>query len=259
MSKKLSVSQLQEYAKCQKAYYLSRVQKAPQLTAAWFIQGSVVHESIDFYEKSFRQVTSDQAESFFLETWDRYVSKALESHPNEADWIPSGRRKRETDLQARKDMGLEQVRGYLAANPPGADIAPIELVPGEPAVEVGFELDFDGVRVIGYLDAIMSERSTGRIFPEDWKTGREAPSDPYQLATYKFAIQHLTGCEVEFGRYWMCRENKPVVLDLRGYSWGEVADWYHQLTRGIENKVFLANPGDCHTCTVKRSCKEGQG
>lgn len=258
MSKPLSVSQIQDYAKCGLSYKLARIDKVPQLTAAWFVQGSAVHKAIEAYERSHRQMSLKDAEQTFYEAWESEVTKKLEDHPEESDWIPSGKRLRSTDLRVRREQGLDQVRGYILANPQDSDIRPTSLIPGEPAVEVGFMLDFDGVEVTGYIDAIMEERSTGRLFPEDWKTGRKTPAGNYQLATYKIAIESLTGQQVEYGRYWMCRDNKPLVVDLRRFQREDVVDWYHQLARGIEQKIFLPNPSEdnCHTCLVKRHCRE---
>jgi len=251
----MSVSRLETYASCGHSYKLDRVDKEPRRQAVWFIQGTAVHGGLEHYERSLRQVSVDECLAVFERVWHEELAKAKDKQPDPSMWMIGGNRKLETDIAKRFEQGREQIEGYIAQNQPGDDLSPVEIAPGEPALEVGFELDFDGVKVLGYIDCVREERATGRLVPEDWKTGRNVPTGPFQLATYRFALEELTGQTIEYARYWMCRENKPVTVDLRKYTREEVADWYRQLVTGIENKVFLPNPGDCFTCTVKPSCK----
>lgn len=251
-----SPSRLQTYSDCGLAYYLSKIERVPQREAHWFGHGTSVHDTIEAYERSLRTLTPAEAEEIFHAAYDREAAEALERQPNENMWMVGGRMKRATDQAKRRELGLTHALDYMRLHPADDAIRPAELVPGEPAIEVGFELDFEGVRVIGYIDCIMEERSTGRLMPEDWKTGKKVPGDRYQLGTYKHAIEQLTGQPVDWGRFWMCRENDYHQVDLRPVSFELVSSWYRQLATAVAGDVFLANPKDCFACTVKPSCPE---
>jgi putative RecB family exonuclease len=251
----MSVSRLQAYSNCGLSYKLQKLDKAPERQAVWFIQGTAVHAALEAYERSWRALPIDPVLDEFRQVWDRELAEAREKQPDPAMWMIGGNRRLETDIEKRHEQGLIQVQDYVSKNPVGADLGPAEIIPGEPAIEVGFQLKFGEVEVLGYIDFVRLEQATGRLIPEDWKTGRNLPTDPYQLATYKFALEDLTGQSIEWGRYWMCRDGGPTTIDLRKYTREEVEHWYKQLVTGINNQVFLPNPGDCFTCTVRPSCK----
>jgi putative RecB family exonuclease len=227
--------------------------RTPQRTAAWFVQGSAVHESLEAYERSRRRISPDEAVDVFHASWDRILAEARRQQPDESMWMVGGRKKLETDITQRSATGAQQVIDYIGARPPGGGLAPTSFAPDELAVEVGFELDFDGIPVLGYIDVVHEEG--GRLVPEDWKTGAHMPADPYQLATYRWAIHHLTGEAPEWGQFWMCREKKAVPVDLRPYTFERVCKWYRELAAGIEGGIYLGNAGDhCFTCTVAPYC-----
>lgn len=252
-----SVSQLQTLAKCGHAYYLEKVLRTPRRTAAWFVQGNAVHSAIQAYEGSWRTLSPDAAVTVFGAQWDRELAEAEAKQPDHSMWMVGGRKKRETDLKDRRELGRKQVVDYIEANPRGGTrLVPTEIIPGEAAVEVGFELDFDGVVVVGYIDVILEDQETGVLLPRDWKTGSTTPADPFQMATYGLAIAELTGQKVEWGDWWMCKDGKATApLDLRPYPWEVVAKWYTTMDAMIKAGHYLGNPGDgCFTCTVKPYC-----
>ncbi|MFC9974319.1 RecB family exonuclease [Spirillospora sp. NPDC127200] len=250
----LSPSRLQSYSKCGLAYRLEKILRVPQRAAAWFVQGSAVHEALEAYECSHRCLSVAEAVNIFHASWDKILAESRRQQPDESMWMVGGRKKLETDLTQRRAAGAQQVADYIGARPPGGGLAPTHFTPDTIAVEVGFDLDFDGVRVLGYID-VVHEAEDGRLIPEDWKTGAHMPADPYQLATYRWAIHHVTGEAPDWGQFWMCRENKAHRVDLRPYTWERVCGWYRDLAAGIEAGVFLGNPGDhCFTCTVRPYC-----
>lgn len=253
-TRRYSPSRLQTYTRCQHAYYLEKVARAPQRQAGWFIQGTAVHSAIEAYERSFRMLDLNEVLTVFTETWNREMEKALDHQPHEQMWMVGGRRTVSTDIRIRFEQGQQQVRSYLERNTADADPKTFEFVPGEPAIEMGFELDLGEFSVVGYIDQVLEDPERGLI-PQDWKTGSRIPSSPYQLATYKVALEELTGEAVVCGRFWMCRTNEPVVIDLTPFTKSVVRDWYEQLHRGVLGEVFLPNPGDaCFTCSVLPSC-----
>lgn len=252
---RLSPSRLETYAGCSHAYYLEKVVRAPERKAVWFIQGTAVHSGIEEYEKSFRTLTVDEALDRFELKWSEELAAEREDEPDDEMWMVGGRRKLATDIEKRFEMGRQQVADYIDHNPPGGDLRPAEIIPGEPAIEVGFELDFGEFRVIGYIDCVMEDQN-GLWFPIDWKTGSKLPVTPYQLGTYGVALEELTGESVPWGAYWDCRNNELVTRELHKYPKAVVENWYRKFYLGRLNEVYLPNPGEkCFTCTVKPSCE----
>jgi hypothetical protein len=251
------VSQLQSFAKCGEAYRLERVAKAPQRTAAWFVQGTAVHSAIEAYERSYRTLSPDLVAEQFEWYWDLDMARAETDQPDHTMWMVGGRKKRDTDISQRRALGRQQAIDYAVLNTPYDDWLPTELVPGEPAVEVPFTLDLGGVTVIGFIDSVLEHRHTGQLRPRDAKTGTKQPTDPYQLATYKIAVEELTGQTVIDGEWWMCKDGKATdPFPLSRYTREKVAAWYVKMDRSERDGNYLANPGDhCFTCTVKPYCE----
>lgn len=255
-TKDRSVSQLQNAVRCGYAFYLDRVVKVKGRKAFWFIQGTAVHEAISAYEKSFRQMSELEVQGVFDETWSAEMTKDLEEQPDKTMWMVGGRKKWETDRDTRFNLGRQQAIDYMRANDPDNPIKPVEIMEGMIASELGFDMDFNGTRVIGYIDLIMEDSRTGQIVPWDIKTGAHKPDDPYQMATYKHAIERVLDTTVDWGFWWMSKDNAlSAPLDLRPYGFDEVAQWYNDLDKMIENELYLANPGDpCFTCTARPYC-----
>lgn len=252
-----SVSQLQTWSKCSYDYFLSRVARVPQRTAAWFVQGTAVHAAIELYEKSYRSLTADEVAAVFEWHWDADLAKNEAKQPDHSMWMVGGRKRRETDLQTRRELGRQQSIDYVNLNAPGDAWMPTEFVPGQPAVEIEFSLDLGGVKVVGYIDAVMEELATGRLRPRDQKTGTKQPIDPFQLATYKIAIEEMTGVEVTDGEWWMCKNGAATEpFPLGRYDRDAVTEWYVRMDESEKAGHYLANPGDhCFTCTSKPYCQ----
>jgi len=251
-----SVSQLGNMTKCGYSWYLEKVARVPQKTAAWFIQGSAVHTAIEQYEMSGRALNTLEAADAFEWAWDEEYDKTLKKVPSESMWMRGGKKTRDQDARERRAKGRQQAIDYVLANGLDNEWQPVEIVPGYPGVEVGFDLDFDGVKVIGFIDQVRRSRKTGKIRVLDVKTGTYQPTSPYQFGTYKIAVEHILGEDVEEGSYWMCKDNKESKpKPLKRFTRDKVAYWYKTMDDMVKNRTFQANPGDCFTCTVKPYCK----
>lgn len=251
-----SVSQLQSYAKCSYDYYLSRVLKVPQRQASWFIQGTAWHSAVEAYERSGREMSVLDALGVFEAAWEVDTAEAERLQPDPKMWMVGGRKRKDTDAEQRWDLGHRQVEEYIEHHPKDGEWLPLELAPGQLAIEVEFEVMFGSVLVVGVIDAIKAHRD-GLISVDDGKTGTKKPLDPYQMVTYKFVVEDLFGIHVDLARWWMCKDADYEVFDqLHNYSRGELVEWYERLDYGVENKIFLANPGDhCFVCTSYPYCK----
>lgn len=55
MTTHLSNSQLGDYVRCQKSYYLKRIAFVPQVPAMWLVGGSAVHAAIEAINRHVHQ------------------------------------------------------------------------------------------------------------------------------------------------------------------------------------------------------------
>lgn len=252
-----SVSQIENYSKCAYAFYLQRVLKVPQKAAGWFIQGKAVHTAIEAYEMSQRRMSVDDALKVFHGAWAHEQVEAEEKQPDHKLWLVGGQKTRDQDLYQRRVRGEQQVADYIDGNPPDDEWLPAEFVPGEPAIEVPFELDLGGVKVVGFIDSILEHQETGALRIRDVKTGTQKPTQPFQMATYKIAVEELTGFIPDSGVYWMCKDKQDAEFDRRqfvSFSRDLVSAWYIEMDKSVKQGAFPGNPGNCFTCTVRQYC-----
>lgn len=250
------MSQLGTYSKCGEAYYLEKIVKAPQVPAAWFIQGTAFHSSVEEWENSGRTLDAEDISATYFFEWDTEFQKYSEQEPNLAVWRTGGRVKPEDDIARRKVRGHQQVMDYLtwAVN---SGWSPVPLGDGY-ANEVPFDITLGGIRVIGSIDQVMQHRETGAMIVRDLKTGTSLPATPIQLGVYNVALQHEWGFAPGWGDFYMAKNTAPTApYDLSVYTDELLGERFSTMDRGVQNKVFLPNPGDaCRTCGVSLFCSE---
>lgn len=252
---KLSVSQYNQFKRCSYSWYLARRLNAWQRPAAWLPQGTAVHEAAEMYEKSGRSMTLEQAQDVFRESYSREVGKYAEITPNFDYWARSGPYAGEADLERRFNLGLEQVGKYLE----WYEKHPEEVIwiseDGTPGIELGFDIDLDGVLIRGFIDAVVW--NDGEITVRDNKTGNK-PGDEFQLAVYGVALSEQFGAHAPTGDYWMGRTGKPTKpYDLSGWTRDRVRSEFLQLQENIEAERFEPDPepSKCLFCDVSNACE----
>ena len=252
-----SVSQLTDYQKCPYLYYKRRIERVWQRPAAWLPQGSAVHEAAEEFEKSGRSLSTDQAQEVFRESYAKEVGRYCETTPNLDYWFASGPYKGEQDIERRFGLGLEQVSKYVDYYTEAHPEEVIWITPeGEPAIELGFDIDLDGVQVRGFIDQVIEHPEYG-VHVRDIKTGNQ-PGNDFQLAVYAVAINDMYGTEITTGDYWMGRQGKPTkeVYKLDYWTREKVSEEFHAVDEGIRAGNFPASPEDskCRFCPVSASC-----
>ncbi|GAA3473841.1 hypothetical protein GCM10018965_083940 [Nonomuraea roseola] len=185
----------------------------------------------------------------------REIEAFREREPDVSRWQAPGRTKPATDLANRLERGADQVAGYIEYSLTNTQLLPVEYLPGEPGAEVPFELDLEGVRVIGSIDLILVD-SRGRLRVRDIKTGSRLPSSPIQLAVYRLAVEELLGDAPSWGDYYMAKNNAPTQpYDLTRFDRREVSRWFRDMDASEKEGRYLSNPGEsCKTCGVRRYC-----
>ncbi|MFE7717515.1 RecB family exonuclease [Nocardia rhizosphaerihabitans] len=261
----LSVSQYKTYRDCPQQWYLIKVAGAWQRPAAWFVQGSAFHAAAEAREKSGRTLTLEEMEDVykksFVEEVKKYThgteeKKFADATPNLSWWFASGPYGGEADLERRFGIGLAQVAKY----PAWYEKHPEEVIwtapDGTPGVELPFDIDLDGVRVRGYIDALIMNTKTGRKTVRDNKTGK-SPGDEFQLEVYKIAEEIQHGEEFTHGDYWMAVSGKPTIpYDLRETTRERITEQFHWLAEQIEAERFDPDPepSKCNFCGVASAC-----
>lgn len=252
-----SASQINTYLGCPEAYRLKYVDKPPipPMPAAWLAQGTAFHETIQIWEESGRSPLLDLANTFMVQ-YDAQIEKMKLDQPDLKLWLKAPSKKTEQDILERRERGIKQVQGYVdfaEANP----FAIWAVDEWTLAVEVPFEVYIGRILVRGGIDQIWLEPDGLHVV--DLKTGNRE-SAALQLGTYKVAVEKIFRKPVVKASFFYAKDAKLVSLakaDLARYTESYLAELYEALDRGIENKVFIPNPGgQCLLCPVKKFCRE---
>jgi putative RecB family exonuclease len=279
-----SVSQVKEYLEslggCAYRYFLNRVVRAWDRPAAWFPLGLGVHEAAEIWELGGRKGSVDSMVENFKRLYNEHVNRLLQDTPNVWVWFDAGPYAGQDYIDRNFMVGQEQIRkyhDYYVNKQPGEVIW---ITPnGEPAIELGFEFDLDGVKVKGFIDQIVEVRppaprtasgakSTAKKALAEWaeqpnilrlrdiKTGAN-PGDTFQLKVYDLAVEDTLGVSIGQGDYFMTKTNgEPTkTYDLTNMSREQVAELFAEMDQGVRDEVFTPSPGDkCRRCGVASAC-----
>ena len=252
MSRNLSVSQIGTLKQCAYSWKLSKIDKVPQLTAAWFMHGTACHTAIELWERAGR---SKDIVDLFDAAYTEEIAAARKTHPELNMWMRGGRKTTLEDIESRRIKGRKQVSDY-AEWAVTQDWRVWTLPDGSPALEVPFWLGVggEGDIMVGFVDAIW-EYPDGTLEVVDYKSGTKYPDSDLQLGVYKVAIREIFGELAETGRYLMLDKLPSKTVDLSGHSMSTVEDEVRHFTDTVRSGVFPADTKSCFTCTVKTSCQ----
>ncbi|ALA48173.1 exonuclease [Mycobacterium phage Phlei] len=260
LPKHRSVSQLHLYLKCPMAYKLQRIDKVWSRPAAWLPQGTAFHTVAEAYEiwlSYGMPLTLDEAQDMFRHFYSKDVAAFTAETPNFDWWTWSGPYNGERDLERRFHLGMEQVEKFVAwRETVGQEIW--ETPDGTPAIELGFEIDLDGVPVKGVIDAVVVV--DGRLRVRDYKTGK-LPSDSLQLGVYAVALKQQFGVDVIEGDYFVVgkKGKKPALsstYDLSEWTLDRVTGLFRELEDDLRAGKFDPDPEPekCGFCDVSYFC-----
>lgn len=256
-----SVSQINQYLRCPQAYKLGRIDKVWSRPAAWLPQGTAFHAVAEGYERSLSSgdpMSLEQAQQLFCREYAKEVSALTDETPNLDWWFWSGPYAGGRDLERRWDIGLEQVEKFVAWR--SLEGQQIWTTPGgEPAIELAFVVDLDGIAVRGFIDAVVVV--DGELRVRDYKTGN-APGDDFQLAVYAHAVGLTYNiAPPKTGDYYMAgKRGKPAALtkpyDLTVWSLEGITRIFHEVEARIQAGEFDPDPEPqkCNFCDVNLSC-----
>ena len=244
-----SVSQLSQYERCPRAFYLNRIAKVWRRPAAWLPQGTAFHEVAEKIELGEINDLETAVETFKA-VYAEHVEALTEITPNFDWWFASGPYKGERDIERRWNIGVQQVERYWEYRGKHPAERPIEGL-----VEYKFSIDLDGIEVKGAIDQVYTGPS-GLPRIRDLKTGKK-PGDSFQLGVYALAVADLDKGHPELGDYWMAQTGKPtMLLDLTEWDRDRVTEIFHTTEDRIRKGDFPAKPekDKCNFCDVANSC-----
>lgn len=217
------------------------------------MQGTGFHTAAQMWENMGRDMSPEATVAIFHAEYDRLISEELEREPEVSNWLAGGRVNPADDIVRRRERGADQVLGYIGYSLEAPE-RPWEIFDGTPALEVEFEVDFEGVAVRGFIDQVI-EHPDGSILPRDLKTGTKLPEWDIQLGVYGLALQELFGLEIHYGDFYMAKNNAPTTpSSLSRFTREYLTGLFHNLDAGINAGAFLPNPGNCGTCSVADYC-----
>lgn len=252
-----SVSQANDYLDCGEKYRLKRRVRAWQRPAPWTAQGTAVHLSVEQLERSMRSLSLEEGKEVYRDSYTEEINRLCADTPNFACWSGSGPKyPPETDIERRYHLGLEQVGRYWDYVAEKGSQEPIWFTPdGTPAIELGFDADFGGVKVKGYIDQVIEHQELN-THVRDVKSGNQ-PGDEFQLSVYAVALAEQYGIEIKTGDYWMGKLGRPTVpYELKHWSRQRLTDLFGMVDEGIRKEEFVPNPepSKCWRCPVNAAC-----
>ena len=250
-----SVSQYNTYQKCPYAYKLSRVEKVWSRPAAWLAQGSAVHEACEAWERSNREMSLEDTQNVFKESYERHTNEMCEITPDFSRWFASGPYKGEQDIERRYSIGLQHVETYITyyENHPD-EVIWVDPVTGVPGIELAFDIVLDGVLVRGFIDAVIQKGED--LIVRDTKTGNK-PGDEFQLATYSVGLNEVYKLDKLQLEYFMTKTGTTISYPIDDWNKERVTTMFKELEDNIKEERFDAKPSktNCLFCDVSESCE----
>jgi putative RecB family exonuclease len=255
-----SVSQLNQYTRCPQAYKLGRIDKVWARPAAWLPQGTAFHAAAELHEVwlSYGMPLSlEEAQDIYRWFYAEGINDLTTETPNFEWWFWSGPYGGERDVERRYHIGLEQVEKFMAWREcPGQEIW---VTPdGQPAIELAFKIELDGILVRGFIDAVVVV--DGQLRVRDYKTGN-TPGDDFQLGVYALAVEVLFGVRPLTGDYFMAGKKGKAAkttapYDLSHWSRETVTARFHEVEARIQAGDFEPDPepSKCGFCDVSYHC-----
>lgn len=195
------------------------------------------------FKAKFDELLAEQVtKSGKLLTEFRAGGRATKAYPNKEDyswWVDNGQDMVQRWVEWRDGSGWEF----------------FEPQPGVPAIELGMNVNLEGVNIKMFLDRVMIN-GDGELVILDLKTGSRTPSSDLQLGFYAMGLEKTFGIRPKWGTYWMARTGTTTELvDLDHYSTEMITEIVGKFKIAQTNGVFLPNFNHCQMCNVVEYCR----
>lgn len=243
----ISYSQINSYGQCPLKYKLDRLDGlGKDDPAAWTYGGTVVHDAIDYWNKSVMDGDPADPVACTAVAWEQVE-------------IPDGpmRASRNEDLEWWKKNAVTMVENWTR----WVTESPYQIIGSE--VEVTGEVN--GVEIVGAIDCVLEHELSDMRMIVDYKTGRTTPTTNFQLGIYKVLLGETMG-DISYGAFFKPRtyrpRGKPVQygslvgpFSLDGWTTEVVEQWTQGLLLAKQHGVFPPNPSAlCNYCDVREHC-----
>lgn len=249
----LSYSAVSRYEECPRSWYLSYARKAEPRQTWFFPMGSAIHESIESYLK-----TGDIPE--FKDVFYPLVARQMEIDPDHHNWLHAGTGENIVQGQAAVDLGrvcVDNAVKFLRR----MDVWYVEkdLSTPLPGCEVPVKM---------YVDIIGEHKDHGHLIV-DWKSGKSAPRNIFQLEVYKAGtMAHDDWIDVDgepihdFKGYWGMlhpeaspKTPKGRLKDLSHVTPEAIGKRFQKAYDGMKAQIYKANKSfSCGFCTMQDNC-----
>jgi putative RecB family exonuclease len=251
----LSYSRVHTYETCPEQYRLLKDVGVTDIPGWYHVGGGAFHRMTEDCDHA--QFSGVKLTKTFNDYFDEELeSTELSSGVPRSDWKVAGKKIKEDEKWWRL-WGPSYVRSWFNWR----DNAPFDIwvtPDGEPAIELGIELDLGGFLTVGSIDRVFQDRETGALIVVDMKTGKP-PQTKTQLATYARALTDR-GWDCHHGGFWMARGGVLLAVHDLSDMVGPQLDYeYSQAGRAIEADIFPPKPsGLCRDwCSASKFCYAG--
>lgn len=277
----VSHSQLSSWSdRCQKAFFLERIAKAPKTPAFWFIGGSAVHEvteELDRRALEFGLTPSDlnvtmDLEDLFLVKFDQLLREEEEkSGVPSTDWLAAGFRPKQ-DATYWKTNGPTMISNYLSwRERVGWEIEKFydhnaTPIPGI-ELKLNLTLDLNGTEteVLGAPDRVFV-LPNGELVIVDIKSGSTTPATQLQQGLYACMIEDAYGVRPKYGTFVKVGTSKAAggihtaLTHLKKFDRRYYEQLFSAYRAQAETGLFLPSVSDmCDRCPVAGSCYAAGG
>lgn len=251
LPKYLSYSAVSRYEECPRSWYLSYARKAEPRQTWFFPMGSAVHESIESYLE-----TGDIPE--FKDVFYPLVAKQMEIDPNHHEWLHAGTGENVVQGQAAVDLGrlcVDNAVRFLK----DVDVWEVEY-------DASCSLPGLEVPVKMYIDIVGEHKKHGKLIV-DWKSGKSAPSEIFQLEVYKAGVMNHFGTIGDlFNGWWgmLHPQGEPKTArgrlrDLSHVTPEAIGERFQRAYDGMKKQIYKANQSfSCKFCVMQDNCLANQ-
>lgn len=235
----------------------------------WLPGGISFHEVTERFDReaeALGQLPAEQGEEHgrwqdeFTDQFEKELDHVRETEPDESKWRTAGRATKDKphgeNILWWHTAGRDMVQRYVDWRFSTADSLVMATVKGAPGIEVEVKAPLAGVPVIGYVDRLMRDATTGAPIVVDLKTGSRKPDSPMQLALYSVQLERMLGEPVTWGAYYDARKGvlgEPIPLER--FTEDNLGLIYDGLDRAISQNIFIPNVSSgCNSCGVRTSC-----
>jgi hypothetical protein len=290
----VSHSQLSSWTeRCQKAFFLQRIARAPETPAWWLLGGSAVHEVTEDLDRralelnltSYEQDVLVELEELFQENLDRQIREAEEkTEVPKDDWIAAGFRPKQDESYWRQN-GPQMLSNWLqwkgGREEAGWRIATF-LVPvteSRTNEEAGIEMKLESVLKLtsyDYLEPYQEKRyvvgapdrifklPNGELVIVDVKSGSTTPKTVLQQGLYATLLEQEFGVRPRYGTFVKVGVKAggvhTTLAPLAKYDERYFSQLFSAYRAQAETGTYLPMVGDmCDRCGVAAFCYAANG